>query len=236
MKQPWHRPVLVGTAVLAIVGIVWRWQRPQTESTVTQWAGNTNQLAKHLPSSESRTEKTNLVQPPIAARFFLPEANRFTTGASPFGLEAPIRLEEVKFVRTNRTGRIVYVETDTHLFEFHGQRLAFFFSRYDGTDARRDPTVMDRWHQASAPWSKEEAIQATRAIMGKLGVKANITREEYEPFTVSVTNPDGQKIRATPFHTVRLYTANDDMVIEAEFRMSGSGPGRLVRWFNNVPN
>ena len=151
-------------------------------------------------------------------------------------LRGPIRPEEVKFVRTNRTGRIVYVETETHLFEFHGERLAFFFSRYDGTDARRDPTAMDRWHQASASWSKEEAVQETRAILGKLGVKAAIIREEYEPFTVSVTKTDGQKVRATPFHTVRLYAANDAMVIEAEFRMSSSGPGRLVRWFNNVSN
>ena len=236
MKQSWQKPVLIAVALLTVIGLLWRWKSPQINPPVTQSASNTSQPAKYLPSSESQTERTDLVPPPAAAKFFLHEANRFITGATPFGVKAPVRPEEVKFVRTNQTGRIVYVETETHLFEFHGERLAFFFSRYDGTDTRREPTAMDRWYQASAPWTREEAIQETQAIMEKLGVKSAITREEYEPFNISVTKPDGQKVRATPFHTVRLYTANDAMVIEAEYRMSSSGPGRLVRWFNNVPN
>jgi hypothetical protein len=138
-------------------------------------------------------------------------------------------------VTTNKTSRWVVVETETHLAEFQGAKLRLFVSRHDGSDTRRDPRAPEKWYQAVASWSREEALAETHQILNRLGISFPIEREEYEAIPIDVRNPQGQITRVTPFHNVRLYTTNDALAIKAEFRMGESGPGRLTRWFDNTP-
>lgn len=168
--------------------------------------------------------------------------NQFIAQARPFGADTAIRPEDITWVKANNYGRSHLAETKTDLYEVWGERVASFMSHAEGTDTRRDTNAPSRWYQATAPWTKEEALKETYAIMGRLGLKATEAnlekggdREsvEYEATPTRAKTPAGEIVTVTPFHNVWLHFTNG--AVNAEYRMGSSGPGRLVRWFTTLP-
>ncbi len=187
-----------------------------------------------VPMASDASPSTSAPPAPEAVLQLLSKGiNRFIANARPFGVESAIRPEDITWVRTNNHGRSFLAETKTHLYEVQGESVAFYISNTESTDFRRDPTARSRWYQASGAWTKEEALKETHAIMDRLGIKATEESVEYRATPFPVKNPAGETVEVTPFHTVWLQLTNG--VIEAQYRMGTSGPGRLVRWFRTVP-
>jgi hypothetical protein len=197
-------------------------------------------LATEFPATSLATTVLPAVAPPSDSatnprRLFAARVNTFIAAAKPFGIEQSIAPESIVSIQTNKLGTLVLVETDKHLAEFRGHRLMLFASTVDGTDTRRDPSGVNTWYQATAPWTQEQAVSETKRLMQALGISVPVMRVEYEATPITVKNPAGDLVRITPFHNVRVYTTNDSFAVKAEFRMGSSGPGRLTRWFDNTP-
>ncbi|HEU0009858.1 MAG TPA: hypothetical protein VFT34_08590 [Verrucomicrobiae bacterium] len=231
--------LIVLAAIIALVALgvlLWRGPRRQAQTSAPPESDLPAAAAPSEPMKRKSAQPTNapLVSTEAIPAFF--EAiNEFIANARPFGLDNPISRDQIKSIWTNGTGRIVYLETQGHLFEFHGKKLAFFMSIDDGLHTRRDPTARKRWYQASAPWTKEEALKETYAILERLEIKATIDKIEYEATPIHVLTPTGETVEVAPFHTVWLHGTNDIGALEAQYRMSSSGPGRLVRFFTTMP-
>lgn len=199
---------------------------PGPESVVTAMPAASEQLASRSTNSE--------LAPATVLASLSDGINRFITNTHPFGLDTPILPEEIKWIRTNNNGWSLLVETKSHLYEVSGSNVTFFLSNFDGIDTRRDPTARGRWYQAIAPWTQEEAVKETYAIMERLGITSVIGRIEYEATPIHVSTPTGETVEVAPFHTVWLHGTNDIGALEAQYRVSSSGPGRLVRFFTTM--
>jgi len=161
--------------------------------------------------------------------------NTFVTAVKPFGIDQPIVPESIVAMRTNTRPNSVLVRTAKHLAEFQGNKLVLFAATVDGTDTRRDPSAVNTWYQATAPWTKEKAIAETQRLMQALGISFPVGKIEYEAVLMTVKAPSGERVKVTPFHDVSVYRTNGSLGVKAEFRMGDSGPGRLTRWFDNSP-
>src|SRR5213594_941881 len=114
------RNVLVGVAALAIL-IAFVWQRNSVKHEPEAVNTNTPSVAAQVATNEvpelaSKAETNRVSVPP----FFLTEANRFIAAATPYGLDNPIKPEDVTYVDDD--GRRLMLQTRTHLVEFFNKK------------------------------------------------------------------------------------------------------------------
>jgi hypothetical protein len=110
--------------------------------------------------------------------------------------------------------------------------VSFFASFSDSRYTRERSDATRTWYEATAPWSKEEAVKATLSILESLGKELReLSKVDYEAEPLTVADPQGNKVTVvTPFHTVVLWDTSNTPYVMAEFRMGSAGPGRLKRW------
>src|SRR5438093_1606850 len=103
------------------------------------------------------TNETNRVSVPP---FFLTQVNRFITTATPYGLDHPIRAEDV--IGVSDDGRRFMLETKTHLAEFFVKgrnvpQLHHFIATQDASNPVATPEAKQeatrKWYQATGKWS-----------------------------------------------------------------------------------
>jgi hypothetical protein len=222
------------TVVALVVAVVGVWLVRSSRRADDTSKGLATESPAPLTNTGSPTvviadDSTN-ARPLFAQRF-----NAFIAAVKPFGIEQPIAPESIVSIQTNKLGTLVVVETEKHRAEFRGNKVMLFASAVEGTDTRRDPSAVNTWYQATAPWTQEQAVVETQRLMQQLGISFPVGRIEYEATPIAVKNPTGDLIKITPFHNVRVYATNDSLAVKAEFRMGSSGPGRLTRWFDNTP-
>ena len=224
--------ITVVAVLLAVVG-VWLMRSPRRgddRSKALPESPATPLVTTGSQTVVNASDSTNNPRHVFAQRF-----NTFITAVKPFGIEQPIAPESIVSIQTNKLGTLVVVETDKHLAEFRGNKLMLFAAAVEGTDTRREPSAVNTWYQATAPWTQEQAVAETQRVMQALGISVSVGRIEYEATPITVKNPSGDPIKVTPFHNVRVFSTNDSLAVKAEFRMGSSGPGRLTRWFDNTP-
>jgi hypothetical protein len=233
-------PLLIVVA-LAIVAVLLFLRRPAGErpQPTNDKALSTTREARSnsVPLSVNETATNSVSVPPV----ILSEINRFITAANPHGVEQ-IKLGDVLGVSDD--GRRFMLETKTHLAEFFTKglvvpRLHHFIAMQDASNPVAKPEgkrdAMRQWYKATGQWSNEEALAETYRIMERLGIQFNATRYEVDAPKLGVKDPQGRNVEVTPFYMVKLYNANDTMVLDAEFRVSEAGPGRLTMWWANLP-
>lgn len=137
---------------------------------------------------------------------------------------------------TNRAGWHVVYNTPTHVVDVMRGRLNKLMALSDNSSPREREAIK-RWHECTARWSEADAVQETKAILTRLGETGTLKdiasgRHEYQAVEITVSTPDGQKIKVAPFPTVRLYDANDVLRVKAEFRMGSNGVAGLTDWFH----
>jgi len=222
---------VVFVLVLAVVG-VWLLRSPKRcaeRDAVTR------------PTASTPTQQVTAASAPAdvgtddARQVFAQRINTFVAAVKPFGIDEPIAPESILAMRTNTRPHSVVVKTSKHLVDFQGNKLVLFAATVDGTDTRRDPSAANTWYQATAPWTKEQAIAETQRLMQALGISFPVDKIEYEAVLMTVKTPSGERVKVTPFHDVSVYRTNGSLGVKAEFRMGDSGPGRLTRWFDNSP-
>ncbi|MCI0744404.1 MAG: hypothetical protein L0Y58_03260 [Verrucomicrobia subdivision 3 bacterium] len=204
---------------------------------------NTNRSPLMAEATPSETPapalQTNRVEVPPA---LLNELNRFVTLVRPYGLDEPIKPEDILHVEPDRVGpkaRMV-LATKTHLAEIDRHNLLrFFYATYDRSNPVAEPEAkqeaMRKWSQATGKWSPEEALAETYRIMERLGIRFKVSRYDVDAPKLRMKNPQGDTVEVTPFYMIKLYDTNDSMVIDAEFRIGELGPGRLTMWWANLP-
>jgi hypothetical protein len=240
VKPPLRYLLLLGLAALAVLLaiLVQQTRVKPTRVVNTHRSLATTEAAPHeapVPALE-----TNRAEVPTA---LLNEFNRFVGLVKPYGLDEPIKPEDILHVVPDRPGpkARITLATKTHLAEIdRHNNLRFFYATYDRSnpvalpEAKRE--AMKNWYQATGKWSPEEALAETYRIMERLGIRIKVGRYEVDAPRWKAKNPQGDTVEVTPFYMVKLYSTNDSMIIDAEFRVTESGPGRLTMWWANVPS
>ena len=196
----------------------------------------TNAVAGAAPTNAAPdpTSQTNSAPAQMPAEL-LSEVTRFIAIAQPFGLDRPIKPEDI-IGSTNYPKNQVVFETKTHTLEFFGKRLHHFLANLDMSNPVGDDHAlhngMKTWYQATAKWTEQEALAETLRILQQLGIQATWEKQEAKPFPITVKNPQGESVDVIPFYKVTLEGPRGTVM--AEFRMGQSGPGRLTEWFNHT--
>lgn len=224
--------LLIGALLVILLSGILQWMRPRSKkepATSNRQVSVASVLTNKTPTLAA---KTNLIEVPPG---LIAELNRFIALARPYGLEGPITPVDITYV-TNHPKNEVIFETKTHLAEFFGTRLHHFLAMHDMSNPVADPETkkeaMNKWYQATAPWTEKEALEETHRILERLGIRASWEKQESRPFTITVRNPQGEAVQVTPFYSVTLEGPKG--TIMAEFRMGQSGRGRLTEWFNHT--
>lgn len=226
------RYVLLAAAVFVLLVVLLR--RTPVEQRAEVSKTNTLPVAAQVPTNEmsapmTESESNRVSVPPI----LISELNRFITSARPYGLDRLIQTQDVVYF-TNSHKTHMIVQTKTHIATFFDYKLNQLLATYDSSNPVAEPErkreAQRQWYQATAKWSREEALAETQRIMQALGIGGvQWESTNVEPFTLAVKNPQGEQITVTPFYTVKLDAPHN--TLRAEFRMGESGPGRLTDWF-----
>ncbi len=117
-----------------------------------------------------------------------------------------------------------------------GNLLTLFECLYDGSDTRRKPEAANEWYLSSGQWSKEEAVAESLRLAQAIGHQTNrVARHEVVAVPLTLKDPAGATVKATPFYKVDLYTDDDSRLLGVEYRMGKEPPGKVTRWFNWPP-
>lgn len=230
MRTRFGLALLLGVALVLLLALLLRSPVAQKQGGVTT---NTSPAAIRLPTNDAPAppivaETNSVPVPPV----LISELNHFITLTKPYGLDGPIKMEDVIYF-TNSHKTHMMVETKTHIATFFGYKLSQLLATYDSSnpvalpEAKKEATK--KWYMATAKWTNEEALAETQEIMQKLGIEGvRWESTNVEPFTITVRNPLGERVTVTPFYKVELEAAHQSL--RAEFRMGESGPGRLTDW------
>ncbi|MDH7502105.1 MAG: hypothetical protein QHJ82_05235 [Verrucomicrobiota bacterium] len=231
MKRGYY---IVGIGVLLVALLLWfsRQTRQATgvsSETTAATSVSATVTQSPQPAPLGQTNKFAIPQK------LMEELNKFIAITQPYGLERPITKADVTYF-TNAFKTDMTLETKTHLVTFFDYRVTHFLATYDMsnpvTDAEGQAEARRKWYQATARWSEQEALAETHRILASLGIHGEWTNQKAEPFTLTVKNPQGERVRVTPFYTVTLESENG--MVRAEFRMGQSGPGRLTEWYCRI--
>lgn len=223
--------LVCGILVIAVFLSFRKFSKPESEAVHVAANLELETSLNALTNAEIALVDTNQFRSALISEF-----NRFVILAAPYALEKPITPADVVSVMTNNFGNGYLLGTETHFAEIDKRgALRFFMSNEHSSYSRKNPDERKNWYRATAKWTKKEALAETYRILERLGIHLAVSKEEAEPFEIAVKNPDSERVNVTPFYTVKLYNTNNSMVIEAEFRLGESGPGRLTRWFDNIP-
>jgi hypothetical protein len=222
--------VVLVVAVAIVVWLVFKRSPTTPQVTLTNAAAGL-EPTNALPPSTSETNSAPVKMPAE----LLSEVNRFIAVARPFGVDQPIKSEDI-IGSTNYPKNQVVFETKTHTLEFFGKRLHHFLANLDMSNPVGDDDAlrngMKTLYQATAKWTEQEALAETLRILQQLGIEATWEKQEAKPFPITVKNPQGEKVDVIPFYKVTL--EGPQGTVMAEFRMGQSGPGRLTEWFNHT--
>ena len=130
----------------------------------------------------------------------------------------------------------VIIQTPSHAAQVINGRLVSINSLYDGSDTRRKPEAVNEWYKATAKWTKEEAIQETLSILGRLGDATTLNdvaqgSQEFRADLITARTPDGNMVQVAPFPTIWLRDSEGVGRVEAEFRMGPTGVLGITKWF-----
>jgi hypothetical protein len=225
--------VFLAMAVLAVVLVLAL--RRQPAEPISETASNREPRRKTpivftgSMSQAAATNRENLEVPDA----LISEANKFITLTKPYGLDRPIRSEDVIYV-TNRGKSQTMFETKTHIVEFTGSKMHNFLATLDSSNPVAKPQekqeARNKWYQATGAWTTDEALAETQRIMQTLGLGGvQWESTNVEPFTLQLRNPQGEQVTVTPFYRVTLRAPHNTLT--AEFRMGQSGPGRITEWY-----
>jgi hypothetical protein len=127
-----------------------------------------------------------------------------------------------------RNGDSEAIFKDGKLVKAFHHRLGYF-SLQRGREAFLD------WNdEAMVSWNKSQAVSATRAVLTRLGLDPDISRDEYEGGALPLKARSGDLKRVALFSIVRLYDKNGNMIVDAEWRMDQTGGPSLTSWFQNI--
>lgn len=238
MKTHTRYALLVIAALAVLIAVFSRRASVQTKNLA-----DTNPVIQIMqaptnsaPAPESQTNHAEI------APELLHEFNRFIILAKPYGLDEPIKPQEIIAAEPDRVGpkARMALATKTHLAEIdRHNHLRFFISNFDHSNPVAEPEAkrdaMKKWYQATGKWSGEEALAESYRIIERLGISLTVARYEIEAPKLAMKNSQGERVEVTPFYKVKLFNAKDSMVIDAEFRVGESGPGRLTMWWENLP-
>lgn len=235
---------LIALAVVALVVLFAIWFRPSPGERKPEPANAPPMVRKQSPSNwmvfPVPTNKSLIT--PATGRAFA-EFVRFATLANPYGIDQPIKEEDLVSL-TFEDDRYM-CQTKTHLAELKNRgraRSAPKLHHFLATQDMSNPVALPeakaeakrKWYLATAPWTEKEALAETYRILEKLRIRFQVGGEKVIPFTVEVITPTGERVTVTPFYTVELSDATGSTVLIAEFRMGQSGPGRLTEWWDNT--
>jgi len=139
--------------------------------------------------------------------------------------------------RYRRDWTSMMVQTRSHVATVVNGHLISVQSLYDGSDTRRRPEAMNEWYKATGTLSKEEAVQLTYGLLTKLH-GASVLEElkwgeaEFRAESVTISAPDGQRVRVTPFRALRLTDTTGVGRVTVEFRMGPTGSVGITKWFS----
>lgn len=120
----------------------------------------------------------------------------------------------------------------------HNQRITDIYSYRDRSHSMTEYAgVTDAWVNGTGTWNEQQMAAETFRILQDLGYTETLTavRQGTESFTPQpwrVNLPDGGQKIIYPFAVVKLYDANGQTRVTAEYRMGPDGPVGLVDWFS----
>lgn len=148
----------------------------------------------------------------------------------------------ISYYRSNTTSLDrVGLETPTHSALFVRGVLRTVESFYDSSDTDNKAQVVKQWYQCTGTWSEAAAIKETRDILRRLE-KTNTLADvlagwhEYKAEEVIVRQPDGKKVKVTPFPVVRMFHKDGALRVRVEFRMGTDGPAGVTCWYCLSPD
>src|SRR5215204_7526317 len=168
--------VYVASAALVVFIIMLLRQQETTKAVLRNGSSVATNAPTHTlttPTAESGGANRASVPPALISEF-----NRFILETKPFGLDNPIKAEDITGV-TNYPKQQVIFQTKTHMAEFWGQRLHYFLAHYDASnpllaDPAEEREAVRRWYQATGKWSPEEALAETYRVMERLGIRFEV--------------------------------------------------------------
>lgn len=220
----------------------------ETQSSSPTKEGLSNAIAN--PSSESPfLEKSELLK-----RQGLAEFDTLLSALRPFGQVDRTKTAYVQY-RTNRQKGVnieVEVRSGTHKAVFgagpinptngvhinpflpDGLLLSRFESLDESSDTRRNPDAMNTWYQATNNWTEADAVRATFGLMERMGIPTNqVVRNRFNASSLTVKDPSGNAVRATPFFTVEMCKSTDDdysSFLRVEYRLDQQGVAKITQW------
>lgn len=140
---------------------------------------------------------------------------------------------------TNRNGHYVVLTTPSHAAEVLDGRVLKMMSLHDNSNAdARDLEAPKSWYECTGTFTEEELVKEALDTLERSGDTNTLNavssgRREFQAVPLTVPAPDGNKVKVTPFPTVRLYDSTGVLRVKAEYRVGATGVVGLTDWFNN---
>jgi hypothetical protein len=132
------------------------------------------------------------------------------------------------------------VVTTTHEadIDIRNQRITDIYSYYGRSHSMTEYSgVTDDWAKGTGTWNEQQMAAETFRILRELGYTETLAAvrqgsERFTPQPWRVNLPEGGQKIIYPFAVVKLYDANGQTRVTAEYRMGPDGPVGLVDWFS----
>ncbi len=237
--------LFLSTASVAVISatlFLWLWlkKRPPAEELNQPAMIQESPRGRHLTLQVANPEPESADASPVVLTLAAQQASEKVlelTRAAKFYKYDPTILAYQE--QTNRNGHYVVFSTPSHAAQVLNGKVLKMMSFHDNSNAdARDPDAAKSWYQCTGTWSEEEAVNETLELLKRLQDTNTLNavaagRREFKAVPISVTTPGGEKVRVSPFPTVRLYDADNILRVKAEYRAGATGVVGLTDWFNN---
>ena len=118
------------------------------------------------------------------------------------------------------------------------KRIVSMYSYRDRSHSMTDyPGVTDEWASGIGAWNRQQMVDETFRILRDLGYTETLAavsqgRQSFDPQPWRVKLPGGGETIIYPFAIVKLFDANAQARVTAEYRMGPNGPVGLVDWYS----